>query len=69
MSFVEFAGEGHNDAPMIPFALLALLLAVHVRPARAVLMLALGVALPLVVFLLLSIVRMRAAHHPNRQSA
>jgi len=49
----EFAGEGHNDAPMILFVLLALLLAVHVRPALAVVMLALGVLtkyLPLLLF-------------------
>jgi alpha-1,6-mannosyltransferase len=53
MIVMEFAGEGHNDAPMILFVLLALLMAVQARPAPSVVMLALGVLtkyLPVLLF-------------------
>ncbi len=42
MIVVEFAAEGHNDALMIVFVLLALLLAAGARPAGALLALILG---------------------------
>jgi 4-amino-4-deoxy-L-arabinose transferase-like glycosyltransferase len=53
MIVVELAGKGHNDALMILFVLLALLMAVHACPAPSVVMLALGVLtkyLPVLLF-------------------
>ena len=43
MVIVEFAAEGHNDALMIVFVLLAILLAVRARPASAIVALMLGI--------------------------